>query len=91
MHCLYSGREFQVEHGVTSMVYPTKISAFFNENKGQIVTKFASVLFNTQVKSLKHDGHICTFRTGMLDLLLQHKKVLKIIAGEANMITVALL
>ena len=52
---------------------------------------FSSVLFNTLVKSCKHDGHICTFRTVMIDSLLQHTGALKITAGEANIIKVALL
>ena len=52
---------------------------------------FVILLFNTQVKALKHDGHICTFGTGMISLLLQHNKALKIIAGKEKMITVPLI
>ena len=52
---------------------------------------FTSVLFNTQVKSLKHDGHLYTFRNVLLDLILHHNKYIKDLAGEANMITFALL
>ena len=52
---------------------------------------FASLLFNTQVKALNHDGHLCTFRNVMLDLLLQHNEALKGIVREEKMITVALL
>ena len=81
----------QGEHGVRAMIYPLNISAFVDENSRQIVKEFVIVLFNTQVKALKHDGNICTFITGMLASLLQHKKSLKIIAGEANMITVPLI
>ena len=58
---------FQVEHGVTEMIYPPNISAFVDEGNRQIVTNLPSVLFNTQVKSLNHDGHICTFRTVIID------------------------
>ena len=67
------------------------MSDFFDQNKLQIVTKFASLLSNTQVKALKHNGHICTFRNVMLDFLLQHKKYIKWLEVEAKMITVALL
>ena len=51
---------------------------------------FPRVPFNTKLKALKNDGHLCELRTGMLALLLQHNKALKIIAGEENMITVPL-
>ena len=81
----------QLEHGVNVIIYPPNISAFVDENNRQIVTNFSSVLLNTQVKSLKHYGHIFTFRTVILDLLLQHTESLEIIAVGANMITVALL
>ena len=72
------------------MIYPPKISAFVDKNNIQIVTNFASVLFKTQVKSLKHDGHLCTFINVIPASLLQHNKALKGLAVEANMITVAL-
>ena len=49
------------------------------------------ILVNTQVKAIKHDGHICTVINVMLASLLEHNKALKMIAGEAIMITVALL
>ena len=81
----------QVEHGVTVIIYPPKISAFVDEKNRQILTNFSSVLFNTKVESLKHDGHLCTFKTVVLDLLMHHAESLEIIAGEANMITVALI
>ena len=55
------------------------------------MTNFASVLFNTQKKALKHDRHISTFRNIMLALLLHHNEALKGLAGESNMITVLLL
>ena len=67
---LYEGREFQGARDVTAMVYPPNISVFFDKKNCQIVMKFVSVMFNTQVKALKHDGHLCTFRNFMLDLLL---------------------
>ena len=74
-----------------AMIYTSSIPDFIDENNRQIVTNFASVLFNTQVKALKHDGQICTFINAMLASLMQHNKALKIIAVEANMITVALI
>ena len=81
----------QGEHVLTAMVYPPNISAFVDKNSRQIVKDFVILLFNTQVKALKHDGHICTFINVMLASLLQHNNDLKIISGEANIITVALL
>ena len=72
------------------MLYPPNISAFADYNNRQLVMNFASVLFTTQVKALKHDRHFFTFRNFMLESLLQHNKALKFISGEANMITVAL-
>ena len=72
------------------MIHTTRILAFFDKNNLQIVTNFASVLFNTKVKALNHDGHILTFRNYMLVLLLQHN-TLKGLEGEANMSTVLLL
>ena len=80
-HCVYAGRAFQGEHGAMSIIYPPNISDFVDDKNRQIVTNFVSVLFNNQVNSLKHDGNICTFRTGVLASLLNHKKYLKIIAG----------
>ena len=73
------------------MLHPPNISAFSDEKNRQLVMNFVSVLFNTKVKALKHDGHICTFVNVMLASLLQHNNDLKIISGEANIITVALL
>ena len=64
--CLYAGKALQGARGVTAMIYPPNISAFFDKNNRQIVTNFASVLFNTQVKALKHDGHIFKFRNFMI-------------------------
>ena len=55
------------------------------------MTNFSSVLFNTQAKSLKHDGHICTFRHIVLASILYHNKSLQCLSREANMITVAFL
>ena len=74
-----------------AMIYPPNISIFVDEKNRQIVANFVSVIFNTQMKTLKHDDHICTFITGMLASLLHHKKSLKSITGEENMITVPLL
>ena len=81
----------QGEYVLTAMIFPPNISAFVDKNSHQIVKDFVILLFNTQVKALKHDGHICTFGTGMISLLLQHNKALKIIAGEEKMITVPLI
>ena len=49
---------------------------------------FASLLFNTQLKSLNNDGHIFTFRNVMFALLLRNKEDLKGLEGESNVITV---
>ena len=48
----YAGRAFKEDHDVSAMIYPPNILYFVDKNKGQIVTKFAIVLFNTQVKHL---------------------------------------
>ena len=69
-HFLYAGRAFKESHDLTALIYPPNTSAFVDDNNRQIVTKFASVLFNTQVKALKHDGHHCTFINVMLASLL---------------------
>ena len=71
------------------MIYPPNISYFVDYNNRQILTNVSSVLFNTLVKELKNVGHICTFRTVILDLLLQHTESIKIIAGETNIIKFA--
>ena len=73
------------------MIYPLNICKFVDKNNFQIVTKFASVPFNTQVKALKHDGHICTFINFIPDYLLQYNEYLKGLSGETNMVTVLLL
>ena len=65
-HCLYALRALQGEQGVTTVMYPPNISAFVDKNNRQIVTNFASVLFNKKVKALKHDGHIFKFRNFMI-------------------------
>ena len=88
---MYTGRALKGAHDVTKMIHPPNISAFVDENNREIVTDFESVLFNTQVKVLKHYVHICTFRNVILALLLHHNKDLKGISGEANMIIVELL
>ena len=83
--------ELQGERDVMEVIYPPNISAFVDDNNLQIVMKFASVLFNTQVKAIKHDGHLCTFKNVTLASLLQNNESLKGIPGEANMITVSLI
>ena len=70
------------------MIYPSNISDFFEENNRQIVTNFEILLFNTQVNALKCGVRICTFSNVMIASLLQYKKAIKFIAGEANIITV---
>ena len=67
------------------------MSAFVDDNNRQIVTKVASVLFKTKVKTLRHYDHLFTFRNFMLDLIMHNTKALKDIEGEENMIKVALL
>ena len=71
---MYTGKELQGEHGVTTVLYPPTISAFVDEKICQIMNNLASILFNTQVKSLNHDVPLCTFITGMLAMLLQENK-----------------
>ena len=90
-HFLYAGGALPVARDVTAMIYPPNVSAFVDGKNRQIVTNFASVLFNTQVKALKHDGNICTFINFILASLLHHNEALKGLSGEANMITVAFL
>ena len=48
------------------MIHPPIISTYVDDNNNKIVTNSESVIFNTQVKSLRHDGHIYTFRNVML-------------------------
>ena len=81
----------QVEHDVKVIIYPPKISALFDENNRQIVTNFASVIFNTQVKVLRNDDNLFTFINVILASLLQHKKSFKGVALLENRITVILL
>ena len=76
---------------MVSIIYPPKISVFVDDKNRQIVTNFSNVIFNSQVKPPRHDGRLCIFRTGVLTSLLQHNEALKIIAGEAKMITFPLL
>ena len=73
------------------MIYPPNISVFVDDNKSQIVTNFASVIFNNQVKALKYDYHIYTFITVVLASIFQHNEALKVIIIEANIITDTLL
>ena len=80
-NCLYAGKSLQVAHDVTAMIYPPNILSFVDNNNHQIVTKFASVLFNPQSKALKHDGHLYKFRNFMLASLLQYNKYFKVLAG----------
>ena len=88
---MYEGREFQGPCDVTEMIYPPIIYAFVDKSNRQIVKNLASVLFNTQVKSLKNNVHICTLRNVMIASLLQYNYFLKVVAGDTNMITVVLL
>ena len=67
------------------------ISAFVDDTNYQIYTNFESVLFNTKVKALRHDGHLLPFINVMLDSLIQHNEYHKYISGEARTITVVLL
>ena len=76
---------------VISIRYPPKISALFDENNRQIVTNFASVIFNTQVKVLRNDDNLFTFINVILASLLQHKESFKGVALLENRITVILL
>ena len=73
------------------VIYPPNIPAFVDDNNPQILTNFASALFNTQAKALSHDGHLFSFRNVMLDSLMHHNEYLKGISGEARLIKVALL
>ena len=79
--CLYAGRALQGSRDVTEMIYPTNISAFVNEGNRQIVTNYSIVLFNTQVKALSHDVHICILINIMLDSLMHHNESFKGVAG----------
>ena len=67
-----------------AMIYSTIISDLVDKNNHQIATNFASVLFNTQVKALRHNANISTLRNFMLASLMQHKKYLKGVTIEAN-------
>ena len=55
------------------------------------MANFASVIFNTQLKSHRNHGYLFTFRNIVLDSLLQHNEALKVVAGESNAIPVSLL
>ena len=88
---MYGGRAFQVARDVKSIICLPIISVFFNENNLQIVTNFSNVLFNNQVKALRHDGHLSKFIIVILALILKDKKYLKGVAGDANMITVSII
>ena len=80
-HFFYAGRAFQGAHDATEMIYTPNTSVSVDKNNRQTVMNFASVLFNTQVKSLKHDGHLCSFINVMLASLLQHNEALKGLVG----------
>ena len=81
----------QGERDVTEMLYPTSVSAFVYKKNHQIATKYSSILFNNQVKALRHDVHICTFRKFMLASLMNNNEDMKLLEGEANMMKVTLL
>ena len=50
-------RALKVARYLMAMIYPPNISLFVENKNLQIVMKISSVLFNTQVKALKHDGY----------------------------------
>ena len=52
------------------------------------MTNFSIVLFNTQLKSLRHDGNLYTFINVMLPSLLHNNEALKVFGGEAHMMSV---
>ena len=79
----------QVACDVMVIIYTPKISAFVYYNNRQIVTNFVIVTFNTKVKAINQDGHLCNFINVMFVFLLQNKKSLKGISEESNMITVS--
>ena len=60
------------------MIYPPRISAFSDDNNSKIGTNISSVLFNTQVKALGHEDHLCTFRNYVLASLPHHTEDLKV-------------
>ena len=68
----------QVASDVMVMIYTPNISGFVDDNNRQIVTNFVSVTFNTKVKAIKQDGHLCNFRNVMLFFLLQNKNLLQV-------------
>ena len=76
-HCLYAVRALQGSHDTIEMIYQSNILDFVDNNKHQIYTNFESVLFNTQVKVLRHNVHIFPFINVILALLLKHTKYLK--------------
>ena len=55
-HFLYAGGALPVARDVTAMIYPPNISSFVYDSSRKILTNFASVILNTQVKSLNSDG-----------------------------------
>ena len=64
----------QGEYGITKIIYDLNISAFVEDNNRQIVMNFPREPFNTKLKALKNYGHIFTFRTAILDELLQNNE-----------------
>ena len=70
------------------MMYPTSIYYFVDDKNHQILINFVSVLFNTEVNSLRHYDHISTFRNVMLTLILHNNKYLRSVVLDSNMITV---
>ena len=52
------------------MIYPTSISAFFDDENLQILTNFVIVIFNTQVNSFRHDDNLSKFINAILASLI---------------------
>ena len=60
----------QGAHDATAIIYSLIVSSLDDDKNLQIVTNFASIIFNTQVKSLRHDYHIYSFRNVIIASLL---------------------
>ena len=55
------------------------------------MTSIVGVLCNAQVKTLKHDGNISTFRNAMLYFIFQKNKDTEVLLKERTIIIVVLL
>ena len=67
---LHGVRVLQGAFDMMVMIYPPNISAHLNYNNLLIVTNLARLLFNTQVKALRHDFHFSIFINIMFSTLL---------------------